>query len=430
MTTASAIAAPPPQVGDHASFETTIDAAMVDAFAQLSGDRNPLHVDAHYASTTAFGERVAHGMIAGALCSRLIGMNLPGTSALYRSQKLRFLAPIRLGTRVRVSGKVARFERELSLLTVRIHILDAQVGTLYVDGDAEVLVREESSTAAQGYVLSSGESLPVVDELRREREPTNAAAPHATGSDLVGLRALVIGGSRGIGAAIAREISGRGAELIVGYHKGREHAEHICTEARAAGRSASVIQLELRDASGLRASLEEACRTAPIDILVHAGQGEILHRGVDRLSGDDLRDAFQRSVEALHEAVLAVLPGMKARGAGSIVALSSSVTKEPPPPGWAAYTAAKCALVGYVRSLSVELGPFGIRANLVSPVLTTTDANLLLPPRIREELAARSPLGRLPTPEDVARAVAHLVSPSAAYLTGIDLPVAGGMVMT
>jgi len=120
---------------------------------------------------------------------------------------------------------------------------------------------------------------------------------------------------------------------------------------------------------------------------------------------------------------------MRTRRRGAIVALSSSVTQEVPPPGWGAYTAAKHALEGLVRTLAVELAPAGIRVNAVAPTLIATESVLAGPARVRDELAARSPLGRLPRPKDVAAAVRFLVSPGSECITGIRLPVAGGAVM-
>ncbi len=433
--TATLFETPTYRVGERASFEATIDADLVDSFAALSGDRNPLHVDEEYARGSAFGRRVAHGMISGALCSRLVGMHLPGEPALYRSQRIRFLAPVFLGARVRVTGEVTAFEPEVALLKLKISVCDPSGEPLYAEGEAEVVVRSAAGLppapavkpgSEGGGQFHDCETVDATPVTRSGRPPRL----YAQGGErpLLGRRALIIGGSRGIGAAISRELAHQGASIFVGFHSREETARRVCEDAACEGVAARPLRLDLRNPREMRAAISAAAADG-IDILVHSGHGEILKRSADRLRGADLADAFARSVIALHEAVQSVLPAMRERRSGAIVAISSTVTLEAPPPAWTAYTAAKSALAGYARGLAVELGPHGIRVNLVSPAMTETEGTMLLPPRIREELASRSPLGRLPAAEEVASVVAFLASDAASYLTGLDVPVAGGMVM-
>ncbi|MCI0650274.1 MAG: SDR family oxidoreductase [Planctomycetes bacterium] len=429
----SRIAAPPEtpwRAGARASFETVIDDALIERFADLSGDRNPLHVDDAYAAATPFGGRIAHGMIAGALFSRLIGEHLPGERALYRSQQLRFLAPVRPGTRVRVEGEIVRHDADLALLIIATRVVAAEDGAVLVEGTAEVVLRAEPAP---------------------EPEPLPAAAALAAGAQpLAGRRALVIGGSSGIGAAIARELAHQGAAVALTYRTQEAAARALCSELLAGGcRAAAALRLDVRDAAQFApaAAAARAAIGAP-DLLVYSAHGEIAHQTIERSSFAQLEDEFRRAAGGLYHAVQAVLPGMKrsahgesagaggagatgatgAPGGGSIVAVSSIVTREAPPPGWTAYTVAKCALAGLVRSLAAELGPHAVRVNLVSPAMTETRRTLALPARVRDDIAARSPLGRHARPEDVASAVAFLSSDAAAFLTGIDLPVAGGIV--
>ena len=112
-------------VGDHASFETTITEDQVLAFAKLSGDENPLHVDASYSQGTQFGQRVVHGMYLGALVSRLVGMGLPGTKALLVRESLTFKEPTFIGDTVLVRGEVVHKTEAMQLLTIAITITRA-----------------------------------------------------------------------------------------------------------------------------------------------------------------------------------------------------------------------------------------------------------------------------------------------------------------
>lgn len=418
----------PIAVGDRAAFRATISPVMVEAFAELSGDRNPLHVDAAYAAGTSFGEPIAHGMIAGALISRLIGMHLPGERALYRSQSLCFLRPILLGTEVEVRGEVIAVEPELALIRVRTEVAAAHGDERYAEGEAEVMVRG-------GVAEPLAESRPpceprLADPPRdaRERLPARARSESADGT-FRGERVLVIGGSRGLGAEIARDLGAAGAEVILTYRRDAAAASRVEGAIFEAGGRATSRALDLADAERVERELLAWDAEAPLAAVVLCAHGEIARRSLLRTSAAELGAELRRSAVSLLSVARGAAPGMRARRRGSIVALSSSVTQEVPPPGWGAYTAAKHSLEGIVRTLAVELAPAGIRVNAVAPTLIATEAVLAGPARVRDELAARSPLGRLPRPKDVAAAVRFLVSPGSECITGIRLPVAGGAVM-
>ena len=110
------------KVGDTASFERTIVESDVRAFAALTGDENPLHVDPGYAATTKFGKPLVHGMLLGGLCSALVGMHLPGKRCLYLSQSLTFKKPVFIGDTVRVQGTVSAKSEATRVLTLALTI--------------------------------------------------------------------------------------------------------------------------------------------------------------------------------------------------------------------------------------------------------------------------------------------------------------------
>jgi len=127
-------------VGQKASFEASITEQLVSDFAQLSGDHSPLHVDPDYAKTTTFGRPVAHGMIAGALFSRLVGMELPGKYCVYLSQQLTFHLPMFAGDEVIVSGSITHMSDAVRTLMITTEVRNKQSGELLVDGRALVRV--------------------------------------------------------------------------------------------------------------------------------------------------------------------------------------------------------------------------------------------------------------------------------------------------
>lgn len=125
------------QVGDHASFDVVVTKELVDSFAKLSGDNNPLHMDDAYAAQTSFRERVAHGMIVGAFFSRLVGMHLPGKYALYLSQTLRFHTPVAVGTTLVIVGTVTHKTDAARTVAIRLSA-EGPDKKLMVSGEALV----------------------------------------------------------------------------------------------------------------------------------------------------------------------------------------------------------------------------------------------------------------------------------------------------
>lgn len=128
-------------VGAAASFEVCMTTDLIDAFARLSGDHNPLHTDETFAQHTTFGSRVGHGMIVGAWFSRLVGMHLPGRHALYLSQTLTFHAPMLPGTVLCIRGDVTQKVDALRVLKIRTTATASADGVLHVSGEALVRVQ-------------------------------------------------------------------------------------------------------------------------------------------------------------------------------------------------------------------------------------------------------------------------------------------------
>ena len=128
------------EVGESAQISRRIEAKDVDAFASLSGDYNPLHVSDEYGSRTPFGKRVVHGMFLGALVSQLVGMQLPGESALLVKETLQFVKPVHIGDTVDVSARVA--SKSVATCILEIEIVISVLGDTVATGVVHVLVRE------------------------------------------------------------------------------------------------------------------------------------------------------------------------------------------------------------------------------------------------------------------------------------------------
>jgi 3-hydroxybutyryl-CoA dehydratase len=123
------------KIGDEASLSRTITEAHIVNFAGISGDFNPVHVDAEYAQQSMFGERISHGMLMAGLISAVLGMQLPGWNAIYLSQELKFTAPVKIGDTVTVTATVTEKRDDKRIITLRTTVTN-QKGELVVDGKA------------------------------------------------------------------------------------------------------------------------------------------------------------------------------------------------------------------------------------------------------------------------------------------------------
>jgi 3-oxoacyl-[acyl-carrier protein] reductase len=238
-------------------------------------------------------------------------------------------------------------------------------------------------------------------------------------ASLEGKTALVTGASRGIGRAIAAELARAGASVVVGYRTGREESEALAQEIDGRAVQADVSVPE--EAARL---VEEA---GAIDILVnHAG---LTRDGVlARMSDDDWRAVLETNLSSVFYTCRAVTRGMMRRRAGAIVNVSSIVGVRG---NWGQtnYAASKAGIIGFTKSLAQELGSRGVRANVVAPGYITTRLTDAIPEEARAKMLELTPLGRLGEPDQVAGAVRFLCSEEASFITGVVLPVDGGLGM-
>ena len=129
------------KLGQKMSFKVTITESMLNEFAKLSGDYNPLHMDENYANSTSFKHRVCHGMLLASFFSRLIGMYMPGRNALYLTQSLKFVSPCFINDEVLVEGEVLAMSTATRIITLNTTITNSS-GNCIIDGQAKVLVRK------------------------------------------------------------------------------------------------------------------------------------------------------------------------------------------------------------------------------------------------------------------------------------------------
>jgi 3-oxoacyl-[acyl-carrier protein] reductase len=243
---------------------------------------------------------------------------------------------------------------------------------------------------------------------------------------LAGQIALVSGASRGIGRAIAGALAARGAKVI-GTATTDAGAQSI-TETLAAqgGRG---MALNVNDAAAVEASIEAVIKEhGALHILVN-NAGITRDTLAMRMKDDDWDAVLDTNLKAVFRLSRAVMRTMMKQRYGRIVNITSVVGASGNP-GQANYAAAKAGVAGMTRALARELGSRGITVNCVAPGFVATDMTDGLTEAQKAALLAQIPLGRLGAPEEIAEAVAFLASPQAGYITGTELHVNGGMLMS
>ena len=246
--------------------------------------------------------------------------------------------------------------------------------------------------------------------------------------DLAGRAALVTGGARGIGRAIAIRLATQGADVAFSYRGNAAAAAETAAAIEAAGRKAIAIQADVKEPEAAETVVKQTLDAfGKVDILVN-NAGVTRDDLIMRMSLEAWREVLETNLFGAFYMTKAVTrPMLKARS-GRIVNITS-VSGQAGQMGQANYSSAKAGLIGLTKATARELASRGITANAVAPGFVLTELTQDLPEALQAELIARTPLGRFGTTDEIGAAVAFLVSDEAAFITGQVLAVDGGLVM-
>ena len=249
-----------------------------------------------------------------------------------------------------------------------------------------------------------------------------------SGMKLQGRTAIVTGGSRGIGAAIARRFAAEGADVALTYVGNAEAAGRVVSAIKAAGRKALAIKADASDPVATGRMLEQVSgQLGPLDIIVHsAGVSEFI--GLADTSAADYADAYQRhftvNVGGVVALTAAAVPHM--RDNGRIIIIGSVNAHQMPFPGTAIYDASKAAAAALARSWARDLGPRGILTNVIQPGPIETEMNPNDEREVVKAMTAMTALKRYGRVEEIAALAAFLASDESSYITGTTIDIDGG----
>lgn len=246
---------------------------------------------------------------------------------------------------------------------------------------------------------------------------------------------LVTGGARGVGRAVSRAFAAQGARVVVNYYRSAEEAAALVAELGA--ERAMAVRADVTDAGQvgeLFATVREHFGS-PVTTVINNALRDYSFNGDARATAESIgwsefAAQFEGSVRGSLNTIQAAVDDMRVRGWGRIINVGTNLFQNPVV-AYHDYTAAKAALLSLTRTCAVDLGPAGVTVNMVSGgLLRTTDASAATPQAVFDQIAASTPLRKVTTPEEFADAVLLFASPWARSITGQNLVVDGGLVMT
>jgi len=259
-----------------------------------------------------------------------------------------------------------------------------------------------------------------------EQETTEQFA--APCMNLQGKKALVTGGSRGIGRAIALTLADEGADVAITFYSQCKFGEDVCRQIHDMGRRSFCFGHDIKDPGSIedvRSRIEK--EFGEVDILVN-NAGIARDRTFKNMTGDLWDEVLAVNLTGVFHVTKQYIDSMAARGWGRVINISSIVA-ETGNFGQANYAAAKAGVIGLTKTLAREYAKKGVTVNAVAPGFTRTRMMQGIPEQAMKNVIDMTPLGRLAEPEEIAAGVAFLASPAASYITGHVLDINGGMAM-
>jgi len=387
------------KIGDKEILKHSITRGDIEKFVELTGDDNRLHVDEEFAGKTQFKKPVVHGMLGASFISTIIGTKLPGDGALWFSQSLEFLLPVRIGDTLTITAEVIKKIDKEHIIELNTEICN-QNRQIVTKGIAKVKV---IGTEPDTSVSEKKESLPK--------------------------SALVIGGTGGIGREVCLQLAKDGFNIIIHYNKNKNLAKEIKAQIELLKQKAIVVNADILNEADIHEMVANALRAfGKIDVIVNCAATVIPNIKFQNLVWADFLQQIDLNIKSVFNIMQAVVPGMIEKGYGKIINIGS-LSAEKPNADWSHYITAKSALIGLTKSLAFELAPKGIRINMVTPGLISTELTADIPEKIKLLTAAQTPARRLALASDVAGAISFLASEKSDFLVGENIRLNGGQLM-
>jgi 3-oxoacyl-[acyl-carrier protein] reductase len=385
------------EIGTSAEISHLVTEHEINEYAKLSGDDNLLHTSPEFAAQVSRNGVVSHGVLTMSLISRIIGTRLPGNGALWISQMTQFTGSVHVGDRL--TGRV-----EVTKAHVKDQLIDVE--TTVINQNNEIVLRGTG----------------------RVKLPATFVEPDLRLSSIIQMYPiLILGGSSAVGLAITEHLASKGFDVTSTFSSHPDELEKLVTNANLAGQSARAVHLDLRSKSKFLKKIAEYASSGVKPLgLVNCLATEPSNEFALTIDPDDFGRKVVFESEAIMTGTKLLLDEMRKQQFGRIINIGSSARNASPEPGWLSYIASKQAAFSIIRSLAVELGPFGVTANSVAPGLLGIGMTNGISERIVNSAKVRTPTGRLPSLASVCSTVEYLLSPNASDINGQEIVIDGG----
>lgn len=386
-------------VGQSAKITHIITAKDIDDFARLSGDFNPIHLSEDYAKKTSYKKPIAHGMLSASFISQMIGYKLPGPGALWISQSLEFHLPAFVGDTLCITAKVVQVSNSTKIINLEINISNQKNDTLV-----------------------TGKSTVKMIEINKDEAESHSSRKIRT--------ILITGGSGGIGQAAAKKLALAGHNVIINYNNNSDTANQVASELVTKGLNALAVKGDISNYQAVEAIAHKIKQEnfPSVTDIVHCASFPPKNILLENLKWNDFQDQIDVNIKGAFNCTKIFSPNMiKHGGGGAIIMISSIYAEKETATSLAHYITSKAGMNGLCRSIAKEMGPFGIRANIIAPGMINTDILNQVPEKTKLLTKMNTPLRKIGEVDDVAHLIEYLISPGGKHISGQTINICGGI---
>jgi 3-oxoacyl-[acyl-carrier protein] reductase len=380
-----------PELGEKYKTVFHISKEMVMEFCSFSKDDNPLHVNEEAARQYGFQSPVSHGAILLSEISRIIGTQLPGYGALWSDLEISFSSPVLWNETVDIEVEVIQRSEALGIIKLQIEVLKKAKKVL--SGTAKVMCLKEIKR-----------SFPMLDLSKR--------------------CALVTGGSKGLGLGITRELLEEGYYVVTLSRAESEEIKKLQEVYTGKLRHISCDLSHFEELKELILNVEQTFK--PINIVIHAASPSPQKMNLGSRINETIDLYFNIYIKSLIQILEVCTPHMKQLKYGRVITIGTSYILGMPPLAMYPYIIGKEALWGLTKSLAVDVGRYGISANMISPSMMVTDMTSDISNAAKYAEAQKNPMSRFAELSEVAKTVTFLCGEGGSFINGTNMPITGG----
>jgi len=318
------------KIGDKAYIFHQITQDDIKKFVDLTGDDNKLHVDKDYAKNTEFRKPVAHGMLGASFISTLIGTKLPGDGALWFSQNLDFILPVKVGDKLKISAIVEK--KHSGSRTIEL---------------STKIVNQDNQEVTKGTV-----KVKIIEDTAVDSRKTSPIEIKNT--------ALIIGSTGGIGQAIALKLAKNGYDVVLHYYKNNKKAKYLQEKIIQLGQKAYIISGNIENHNEAEEIVHYSHeRLGCIKSLINCSTLPIKPNNFTSLCWDDFEVHIKNQIKGSFNIISSILPYMESNNYGKVVQITTQAIEQPVS-GWLPYITSKGALNAFCKALAIEIISKGI----------------------------------------------------------------------